>query len=125
PLAWNQLPAETNSLAIICHDPDAPLVSPQGTYGFVHWTLYNIPASTDSIPEAVDDYTVGRNDFGDSGYGGPMPPEGHGIHRYYCWLLAMKLEQELNAGLTLWELLEQTEPRIVGMNRLIGTFERS
>ena len=42
-LAWTDAPEGTQSFAIICHDPDAPLVTP-GRYGFVHWVLYNIPA---------------------------------------------------------------------------------
>ena len=41
-LAWSDVPEATKSFAIICHDPDAPLVTP-GKYGFVHWVLYNIP----------------------------------------------------------------------------------
>ena len=44
-LAWSGAPDGTKSFAVICHDPDAPLVSPSGRYGYVHWVLYNIPAS--------------------------------------------------------------------------------
>ena len=74
---------------MLCHDPDAPLVSPGGTYGFVHWVLYNIPASVAQLPEGVQGYTSGQNDFGKRVYGGPMPPEGHGVHHYFFWLLAL------------------------------------
>ncbi|MGH8403420.1 MAG: YbhB/YbcL family Raf kinase inhibitor-like protein [Gammaproteobacteria bacterium] len=124
PLAWRNLPAKTRALALICHDPDAPLVAAGGTYGFVHWVLYNIPASVAQLPEAVSDYTAGKNDFGKLGYGGPMPPNGHGRHHYYFWLLALDREPHLPAGLTLWEFLKRTEPHIIGMNRLIGAYER-
>lgn len=41
-LEWSDAPDGTRSFAIICHDPDAPLIKP-GTYGFVHWVLYGIP----------------------------------------------------------------------------------
>ena len=34
PLAWSGVPKGTRSLALICHDPDAPLIK-SGTYGFV------------------------------------------------------------------------------------------
>ena len=37
PLAWTHVPEGTQSFAIICHDPDAPLVTPSGQYGYVHW----------------------------------------------------------------------------------------
>jgi Raf kinase inhibitor-like YbhB/YbcL family protein len=124
PLAWRHLPAKARSLAVICHDPDAPLVAANGTYGFVHWVLYNLPASVTSLPEAAKDYAAGKNDFGKTGYGGPMPPNGHGPHHYYFWLLALDSELKLPAGLTLWEFLKRAEAHVVGMNRLVGTYER-
>lgn len=124
-LSWKDIPEGTQSLAIFCHDPDAPLVSANGTYGFVHWVLYNIPAEVTSLQEATDKYTQGKSDFGKSGYGGPMPPEGHGKHHYYFWIVALDKKTDLPAGLSLWEFLEKTEPNIIGMNRLIGTYERA
>ncbi|MBE3556098.1 MAG: YbhB/YbcL family Raf kinase inhibitor-like protein [Firmicutes bacterium] len=123
PFAWQNVPEGTKSLALICHDPDAPLISP-GTYGFVHWVLYNIPASVTSLPEGVDGYTKGKNDFGQQNYGGPMPPNGHGPHHYYFWLFALNQELNLAPGLTLWQLLQEIEPHCIGMNRLVGTYER-
>ena len=106
-LAWSGAPDGTKAFAVICHDPDAPLVKP-GNYGFVHWVLYNLPASTTSLDEASSEGTAGANDFGGTGYGGPMPPDGHGVHHYFFWVVA--LDQDL--GL---------EP---GLNRLVGTYER-
>jgi len=106
------------------HDPDAPLVKP-GTYGFVHWVLYGIPGDVSELPEGVADYVQGVNDFGNPGYGGPMPPPGHGTHHYFYWLLALDVDADLPAGLTMWELLEKLEPNIIGMNRLVGTYSRT
>lgn len=123
-LSWNSVPAGTKAFAVICHDPDAPLVTPGGTYGFVHWVLYNIPASTTSLEAACNEFTSGLNDFGNQSYGGPAPPNGHGKHHYYFWVLALNDAVELEAGLTLWQLLEKVEPTLTGMNRLIGTYER-
>jgi Raf kinase inhibitor-like YbhB/YbcL family protein len=124
-LSWSQAPGGTRSFAVVCHDPDAPLITQQGTYGFVHWVLYNIPAQITSLPEGVKDYTQGNNDFGKAGYGGPMPPNGHGPHRYYFWLLALKEETKLEPGLGMGELLAKVEPITAGMNRLVGIYERS
>ena len=121
--SWRGAPDNAKSFALICHDPDAPLVKP-GEYGFTHWVLYNIPASVSELPEGVDAYTAGKNDFGNSGYGGPMPPEGHGTHHYFFWLLALDEETDFEAGLNLGQLLERVEPNVVGMNRLVGTYTR-
>lgn len=124
PFAWTGVPDGTRSLALVCHDPDAPLVKP-GSYGFVHWVLYNIPPEVSALGEACGDYTTGQNDFGKAGYGGPMPPPGHGVHHYFFWLLALDRPADLEAGLTLWQLLEQVEANVLGMNRLVGTYQRS
>ncbi|MGI9225343.1 MAG: YbhB/YbcL family Raf kinase inhibitor-like protein [Woeseiaceae bacterium] len=123
-LAWGNVPDGTRSFALICHDPDAPLVTP-GQYGFVHWVLYGIPGSVTDLPEGVGDYVQGVNNFGNAGYGGPMPPEGHGTHHYFFWLLAFDSEPDLEPGLTMWELLEKIEPSVIGMNRLVGTYSRA
>ena len=87
PLAWRHAPDGTQSFAVVCHDPDAPLVTP-GRYGFVHWVLYDIPGSVAGLAEGTGEHTAGTSDFGKTGYGGPMPPEGHGVHHYFFWLLA-------------------------------------
>ena len=122
-LSWRDAPAGTKSFAVICHDPDAPLVTP-GRYGYVHWVLYDIPAGATGLAEATSDYTQGVSDFGKPGYGGPMPPPGHGVHHYFFWLLALDTELALSAGLGMWELLDKVEPHVVGMNRLVGTYRR-
>lgn len=123
-LSWKNAPEGTKSYAVVCHDPDAPLISANGTYGFVHWVHYNIPGSVTSIPEGCDQHTQGKNNFGKTGYNGPMPPEGHGKHQYYFWVLALDSELNLPEGLTLWELLAKVEPHCLAMNRLIGTYQR-
>lgn len=123
PLQWTNVPDGTRSFALICHDPDAPLVS-GSTYGFVHWVLYNIPGSVASLPEGGGEYTKGPNGAGQEGYMGPMPPNGHGIHHYFFWLFALDEELNLEPGLTLWQLLERIEPHVIGMNRLVGTYQR-
>ena len=123
PLHWTGAPEGTEGFAVICHDPDAPLVSP-GSYGFVHWVYYNIPRNVTALEEGSEAYTQGVTDFGRQAYGGPMPPEGHGVHHYYYWVLALDQSLQLEPGLTMRQFLEQVEPYVIGMNRLIGTYER-
>lgn len=122
-LTWNDVPDGTQSFAIVCHDPDAPLLTPDA-YGYVHWVLYGIPGSARELPEDCSDYTQGRNDFGNPGYGGPMPPPGHGVHQYYFWVFALNANLELPAGMSMLELFKTIEPAVIGMNRLVGTYTR-
>ena len=123
-LQWKDAPAATKAFVVICHDPDAPLISANGTYGYVHWVLYNIPATVSALTEGTDAYTAGQNNFGKLGYGGPMPPEGHGEHKYYFWVLALDTDTQLEPGLSLWQLLGKIEPNVLAMNRLVGTYRR-
>lgn len=123
PLSWSGAPEQTRSFAVFCHDPDAPLVI-SGRYGFSHWTLYNIPASVSELSEGTQEYTVGENDFDQSGYGGPLPPEGHGVHHYFFWVLALDTDARFEGGMNLGQLLENVGPHVVAMNRLVGTYER-
>ena len=123
-LAWQGAPEGTKGFAVICHDPDAPLVK-EGSYGLVHWVLYNLPGDITSLDENTTLGTLGMADFGKPGYGGPMPPEGHGSHLYYFWVLALDEQTMLPEGLTLPELLSAVEPHLLGMNRLVGTYERA
>lgn len=122
-LAWQGAPEGTKGFAVICHDPDAPLVK-EGNHGFVHWVLYNLPGDLVELTEKTAVGTAGTNDFGNQGYGGPMPPEGHGSHFYYFWVLALDHQTNLPERLTLAELLKEVEPNLLGMNRLVGTFQR-
>ena len=123
PLQWEAVPDGTQGFAVFCHDPDAPLVSP-GSYGFVHWVYYNIPGHIRGLDEGDENWTSGISDFGRQAYGGPMPPEGHGPHHYYFWVLALDQALTLEPGLSLWQFLDQVEPHVIGMNRLIGTYKR-
>jgi len=123
PLAWTNAPAGTRAFVLFCHDPDAPVVS-GSSYGFVHWVLYNIPGDATSLAEGAAVWTPGLNDWGREGYGGPMPPAGHGPHHYYFWIVALDQDLALERGLTLAQVLPRIEPHVLGMNRLVGIYER-
>jgi hypothetical protein len=122
-LAWSSAPKDTKSFALVVYDPDAPLATADG-FGFVHWVLYNIPASVSKLAEGETGYTQGATSFGKPKYGGPLPPEGHGVHHYYFWLLALNASPKLAPGLTMRELFASVEPMVIAMNRLVGTYSR-
>lgn len=123
PLAWHNVPEGTKGFAVICHDPDAPLVK-DGSYGFIHWSLYNLPGDITGLDENTPIGTPGSNDFDKRGYGGPMPPEGHGKHLYYFMVLALDHQTALPEGLSMAELLKEVEPHLLGIDRLVGTYQR-
>ncbi|MBU4226288.1 MAG: YbhB/YbcL family Raf kinase inhibitor-like protein [Chloroflexi bacterium] len=123
PLVWGELPAGTQSLALIMDDPDAPA----GTW--VHWVIYNIPASTGGLPENVppdaklaDGSMQGKNSWGKPGYGGPCPPSG--THRYFFKLYALDAVLTLASGATKAELLTAMEGHILGYAELMGTYHK-
>jgi Raf kinase inhibitor-like YbhB/YbcL family protein len=59
PLAWNSVPANAKSLALIVDDPDAPdPAAPKMTW--VHWVLYNLPVPANGLPEAPASCRQGR-----------------------------------------------------------------
>ncbi len=85
-IEWEDAPSGTRSFALIVDDPDAPA----GTW--THWLLWDIPGTEHGLPEGFLPGSLGTsgiNDFGKEGYGGPMPPSGHGPHRYYFKLYAL------------------------------------
>ncbi len=92
-LAWNHPPAGTRSFALLMFDPDAP------GGGWWHWLVFDIPASTRSLPAGAGNPAKdlmpagtiqGRNDFGSRGYGGPCPPWG-APHHYHLMLYALRV----------------------------------
>jgi hypothetical protein len=117
-LAWNEAPAGTQSLALIVDDPDAP----GGTW--VHWVLFNIPADRHSLPENADTgaMSVGKNSWGDLGYGGPCPPSG--THRYFFKLYALDTSLNLSPGATKEQVLKEVEGHILAQGELMGTFSK-
>jgi Raf kinase inhibitor-like YbhB/YbcL family protein len=118
-LEFHGVPDGTRQLAVICHDPDAPLPD-----GFVHWVLYGIPADATAIAEGGGvAYLEGPNDFGGTGYNGPMPPDGHGPHHYYFWVYALDTEID-EPGLSRAALLERIRGHVIEQARLVGTYER-
>ena len=120
PIEWKGLPAGTRQLALVCHDPDAPLPK-----GFTHWVVYGIPPETTGIPEGGGGgFVQGVNDTGRPGYLGPAPPPGHGLHHYYFWLYALGDGPKLPPNLSREALLEAIGKSVLEQARLVGTYER-
>ncbi len=90
-LAWTAGPSGTQSYMITMFDTDAPT-----GLGFVHWLIFDIPASVTNIPagygtpgSATLGGISGYNDQGFNGYVGPCPPAGDGAHHYWITVSAL------------------------------------
>jgi Raf kinase inhibitor-like YbhB/YbcL family protein len=124
PLKWNGAPAETKSLVLIVDDPDAPV----GTW--VHWVLYDLPATATQLPEDVPKSQFvengakhGLNDFKRLGYGGPCPPPGK-PHRYFFKLYALDSVLGLKPGATKKDVERAMEKHVLAQCQIMGTYKR-
>jgi Raf kinase inhibitor-like YbhB/YbcL family protein len=110
-------PEGTRSFALIMDDPDAP----KGT--FTHWLAYDIPANGKDL--AVTQGKTLRNGFGRAGYGGPCPPPGHGIHRYFFTVYAVDVPSLGLRGDSRQDLEDALKTHALGTARLMGKYERA
>lgn len=113
-LSWANAPEGAKSFAITMFDPDAPTGS-----GWWHWLVFDIPANVNELLANAGNVEANlapsgaiqsKTDYGAMGYGGPCPPEGHGLHQYIITVHALKtdklgLDENANAavvGYYLW-----------------------
>lgn len=126
PLAWTPVHGAAG-YAIIVEDPDAPRARP-----FVHWLIWNIPGEATSLPEglSVEPYlgsiagaVQGVNDHGTTGYFGPRPPVGHGVHRYHFQIFALAALLAFAPDTPLGVLVNALKGDTLADGDLIVTFE--
>jgi len=127
PLSWSGVPAGTKSLALIVDDPDAPDPrAPKMTW--VHWVLYNLPPSSNGLPESVSKSALpqgtleGTNDWKRTGYGGPCPPIGR--HRYFFKLYGLDTALPNLGNPTKKQLEDAMKGHILAQTELVGTYEK-
>ena len=96
---------------------------------WVHWMIYNIPASARGLTEAVpagsqlkDGSLQGKNSGGKNGYDGPCPPSG--THRYFFKLYALDTALSTPSGASKEQLLQAMQGHILAQSELMGTFSK-
>ena len=107
---FKNIPDGTKIIALIMDDPDA-----MGAVGkvWVHWLEYHY----------VNDITTiiqGKNDFGETGYGGPAPPDKR--HTYIFKAYALDTILDLKEGFSKQELEDAMKGHILAEAKLTGTF---
>jgi Raf kinase inhibitor-like YbhB/YbcL family protein len=123
PLAWSGAPNNTQSFTLICDDPDAP----RGNW--VHWVIFNIPASRGEFPEAVPTEKEalggarqGTNSFKKIGYGGPNPPAGK-PHRYNFTIYALDTQLNVSAGADKEAVVQAMKGHVLAEGKLMGKYQ--
>ena len=115
-ISIKNLPSQTNSIAIIVEDPDAP----SGTV--THWVAWDIDP-TGMIPEKSNSGTQGKNTRGEDGYMGPCPPSG--THHYHFKVFALDIKLGLAKGASKSEVENAMKDHIIGSGELIGLYKKS
>lgn len=116
PLAWSNIPARTQSIAILVEDPDAP----NGT--FTHWVVSGLPPTQRSLPAGAalpSGAIAGKNDKGNRGFTPPCPPSG--MHRYHFRVFALDVPDTATSKAELMALVNTHE---IAEGELVGTFSK-
>ena len=111
------IPRGTKSLALIVDDPDAPSKT------WEHWTVINIPPSTERIPENSVPGKELTNDFQRVSWGGPCPPPGK-AHGYAFRLYALDAELSMEESAKKGDVMKAIEGHILEEAVLTGTYGR-
>jgi Raf kinase inhibitor-like YbhB/YbcL family protein len=121
-LRWRGFPAQTQSFAVTCFDPDAPTGS-----GFWHLVLLDVPVSVTELATgaAAGDLSVPagsflvRNDYGAKAFGGAAPPQGDPPHRYVFAVHALDVPDLASQGVD-----SDVSPAVAGFNLRFHTIAR-
>jgi Raf kinase inhibitor-like YbhB/YbcL family protein len=126
PLAWADLPAGTQAVALLVDDPDAPdPKAPKKVW--VHWIAYNLPPIPPALPEGAGNRgptapaRYATTDAGKAGYHGPCPPIGR--HRYFFRLFALDAPlKDLGADARRADFEAALSGHVLGTAVLMGTY---
>jgi Raf kinase inhibitor-like YbhB/YbcL family protein len=110
------IPANTKSLAIVLHDPDA-----QREGGFTHWVAFNIDPATD-LPEKFNGGIQAMNGANKAGYIGPCPPTGSHHYHFIVYAVDSKLDLEKTAGKD--QLEKALQGHILAKGELVGLYQK-
>ena len=122
-LEWSGAPEKTKSLALIVHDPDAPV-----EHGWYHWIAVDIPVTATGVEKGAKFASPAREiaiSSGTPGYAGPCPPVGHGAHHYHFTLYALDVKKiKLSPNLKPYEVEAAVKARAIAQTTLTGLYEK-
>ena len=120
-LSWSGAPSGTMSYVLIMHDVDVAIPAGSLTNDITHWVVWNIPATTTSIPDGGP-VPSGANQFSMRGpqYMGPAPPPGHPFHHYIFEVYALNATLDVPAGATRADVEKAMEGKIIARGAYVG-----
>jgi Raf kinase inhibitor-like YbhB/YbcL family protein len=120
-LSWTNIPAKTQSFALIVSDPDAP----NGVW--YHWVVYNIPSSVKELPEGFTRLpagaVIGKNSWDKAQYNGPCPPKSS-LHKYIFTLYALNSKLQLPANTDAKTILAAAEKHMIQKAQITAVYSR-
>lgn len=116
PFMASNIPSNTQTLALILHDPDAPMPG-----GFTHWVMWNIDA-TGNVPENFKGAMQGMNSGKKNGYAGMCPPTG--THHYHFMVYALDTKLDLPPTTDKKALEKAIKGHILAQGDLIGLYKK-
>lgn len=119
-LVIEDVPPNTVSLALIMHDPDAPMPG-----GFTHWVAWNLSPKLKHIEENSfpKEGLQGENGAQLKKYIGPCPPSG--THRYFFTLYALNTLLRKEPTFNKDELENAMKGNIIEKAELVGLYSRN
>ena len=131
PLTWTNTPPNTASFVLHFHDPD--VARNRTSDDQVHWLVWNIPATTTSLPEGVPqgaDLPDGSHQTSASGpvYRGPGAPATGPQHHYTFEIYALDTKLDVAVGADAFEtranVMKAMQGHILGKAVYVGLFRR-
>jgi len=106
PIGWESVPEGTVTLALCLENADTPAI---------HWILWNIDPTIESLPEGVNTDDIGAvpgtNEFGILGYSGPCSVGTN--EKYYFTLYALSGRLSLAPGADITSFRDAISPLIL------------
>jgi len=126
-LTWTNVPDGTVTFALLVRDPDTSIS--RSLNEIVHWMIFNIPARTRQLPEAVpglahltDGSVQALNHNNKIGYMGMAAKATGSYHHYTFELFALDTKLSLGPYATQSDLLKAINGHILMKGVLVGRF---
>lgn len=126
PLSWTAGPHGTRGFVVMMQDPDASTPEPA-----LHWLLYGVPASVQSLPRGMRNVAEptnplgaaqGRNVHDTLGYTGPRPAQGDPPHHYVFQVFAVDRPIRTRPGAGLAAVMKAMSGHVIARGELATTY---